>query len=213
MKTIATLILSVSIAWTANSQVLSISPSLISNGSFENGLTGWTTAGTVEVLGPTRTSMPVGTDGTHAAAIGTFDGPNASMSQVLSLSPNAHYRMTFDLHASGVGVGGLLGQVQVRITDGSSTYFSSLFSAISPAYLHNGADGFEAKEFYFFLPANVNSVTLTFSDASPNGGRSVDPIVDNIQLQVVPEPQTLGLLLLGASIIALIRRKATTLMN
>src|SRR5436190_1255891 len=98
---------------------------LIPNGSFEGGMTGWTTVGNVEALGPTRTSMPVGTEGVRAAAIGTFDDPNASMSEVLHLAANQPYSMTFDLLASGVGVGGLTGSVQVLLWDGALNVYSS----------------------------------------------------------------------------------------
>jgi hypothetical protein len=173
---------------------------LIPNGSFEDGMTGWTLVGNVEALGPPRTDMPVGTDGTRAAAIGTFDGPNASMSEVLHLTGNQAYSMTFDLLASGVGVGGLTGSVQVLLWDGTlNVYSSNVFSAISPPTVHNGAEGFIAQQFVFSLASGVTDVTLTIQDVSPNGGFQVDPVVDNIRLATVPEPGTCLFVLAGLS--------------
>ncbi len=171
---------------------------LIPNGSFESAMTGWTTVGSVEALGPPRTSMAVGTDGTRAAALGTFDSANASMSQVLYLSANQDYRMTFDLLASGVFVGGLTGSVQVLLWDGVGTIYSSnQFTSVSAPVLHNGAEGFEPQQFFFSLPAGITDATLTFTDVSPNGGGHVDPIIDTIRVTAVPEPQACLLLLVG----------------
>ena len=173
---------------------------LIPNGSFEGGMTGWTTVGNVEALGPPRTSMPVGTDGVRAAAIGTFDDANARMSEVLHLTGNQAYSMTFDLLASGVGVGGLTGSVQVLLWDGAlNVYSSHVFSSISPPTVHNGAEGFVPEQLFFSLPSGVTDITLTIQDVSPNGGNQVDPVVDNIRLATVPEPGTSLFALAGLS--------------
>jgi hypothetical protein len=191
MKTILALLCALTASLAAHGQVL------IPNGSFETGMTGWLITGSVEALGPPRTSMPVGTDGTRAAAIGTFDNAGASMSQVLHLTADQTYSMTFDLLASGVGVGGLTGKVQVALFSGATIYASPLFTAVSPPTVHNGAEGFSPQQFFFSLPTGINDVTLKFTDVSSNGGAGVDLIVDNIRIAAVPEPQTCVLALMG----------------
>lgn len=166
---------------------------LIPNHSFEDGLTGWTSTGFVEVLGPPRTVMNVGTDGTRAAALGTFDAPNSTLALVnpLMLSAGQSYSLSFDMLASGLGTAGLLSTVEVTILDFAlnSAFHSVNFSEVSGDFVHNGAQGFSSKAFSFMVPNGVEKVGLSFLDKSPNGGRSVDLIIDNVVLRkTVPEP-------------------------
>lgn len=191
MKTISTLLFALVALLNSHGQVL------IPNGSFETGMTGWIVTGSVEALGPPRTSMAVGTEGTRAAAIGTFDNVGASMAQVLHLTANQNYSMTFDLLASGVYVGGLTGRVQVVVGNGINTFALNQFSSVSTPTLHDGAEGFVPEQFSFYLPPGITDATLTFSDVSPNGGAHVDVVIDNIRIAAVPEPQTCLLALLS----------------
>ena len=100
--------------------------------------------------------------------------------QVLHLTANQNYSMTFDLLASGVYVGGLTGRVQVVVGNGINTFALNQFSSVSTPTLHDGAEGRSGT--ILLLPAaGITDATLTFSDVSPNGGAHVDVVIDNIE--------------------------------
>src|SRR5258708_28610979 len=85
----------------------------INNGSFENGFAGWNKNGFNTVLGPPWSPNNIATDGTHAAAIGTFDVPASSISQTVDTLVAGAYTIQFDWFPDAEGVPNMTGNLAV----------------------------------------------------------------------------------------------------
>jgi hypothetical protein len=154
----------------------------IANGSFEFGLDGWNVLGYVSLVGPPN-RVPVGTDGSHALALGSFDVSSSSISQRLTLQPATQYRLTFDWYAWGDLVAGRTGIVSVVITNDAGTVLArQSFTNITGSFMPDGASGFISTSVLFTTAAGATDAVLSFLDASPNGGMGVDPIIDNVRM-------------------------------
>src|SRR5258708_27544004 len=179
----------------------------IQNGSFENSFTGWTQTGFNTVLGPSWNPNAIGTDGIHAAAIGTFDVANSSLSQTIGNVGTGSYTIQFDWFADAEGIPNIAGALIVSAFRNGSSLATQTFTSMSGSVLKDGSKLFQAGSLPLSVPAGTGPITVTFADGSPNGGIRVDPVVDNIRL--VPEASTQAYLFCGG-LLGLVLRKLNT---
>ncbi|MEZ6135353.1 MAG: VCBS domain-containing protein [Pirellulaceae bacterium] len=145
-----------------------IGPNLITNGTFDTDLSGWSTTGTV-------------TSGSGRATFGT--GGNAgphTLSQTIATNIGDVYVLEFDYrdgHAS------LNQQLQVTV-DGSS-------NVLTTQQILSDTDGSTFVRYRFEFTADSTTSTLTFTDTSDDAGslsaatNGVDSAVDNISVRQV----------------------------
>jgi protocadherin Fat 4 len=145
-----------------------IGPNLISNGTFDTDLTGWSTTGTV-------------TSGSGRATFGS--GGNAgphTLSQTIATNVGDVYVLEFDYRD---GHANLNQQLQVTV-DGSS-------NLLTTEQILTDTDGSTFVGYRFEFVADSTSSTLTFTDTSDNAGsfsaatNGVDSAVDNISVRQV----------------------------
>ncbi|MEZ6035657.1 MAG: hypothetical protein R3C17_21375 [Planctomycetaceae bacterium] len=145
-----------------------IGPNLITNGTFDTNLTGWSTTGTV-------------TAGSGRATFGT--GGNAgphTLSQTIATNVGDVYVLEFDYRD---GHAALNQQLQVTV-DGSSNLLTS-------EQILTDTDGSSFVRYRFEFVADSTSSTLTFTDTSDDAGslsattNGVDSAVDNITVRQV----------------------------
>lgn len=146
----------------------------LANGSFEEGLTGWTRNNTASDISPW---VVPGSDGTNCLEIGGGNVPGSIVSQTFSVAAGARYMLAFDILA--LGDPGRTGIVRVEL--------DSAVGMLATQWFTNAARNtlpytFQAKSVPFTVPAGVTSVTLRFVDMSPSSGTAVDPIIDNVRV-------------------------------
>jgi hypothetical protein len=148
------------------------------NGSFENALSGWTTAGTantvrVQTTGPT-------TDGTAVAAFNSENTINDGvLSQTFNTTPGVTYTVRFDqgvysfntqyqsIQVSAVGTGSLLSKTYtLRGTSNGNT----VWAARTDTFVANSA-----------------TTTLTFRDTSTTSN-AIDLLLDNVRVTSPDSP-------------------------
>jgi hypothetical protein len=110
------------------------SASIITNGSFDNGLTGWTVTGVgttpgngvrVVTLGGTNTTgygdaVPYYNTSTHAAFF-VDDNAFESISQALTLAPNTQYNLSYGLFATRSGAANPFSLILTSQVDGDGS--------------------------------------------------------------------------------------------
>ncbi len=155
----------------------------IVNGDFGNGITGWTHDSSTVVIGLGGANSLV------AADIGAFDTPNSYLGQVVSVAGSSQYKLSFIIGVAANNAVGLTAVGSVTVTNLSGAVIGSLvFSNVSIGAL-NGTNGFVSFSTTFTTPTAVSgatSVGITFNDLTPNGGRGIDLLVDNVVLTLAP---------------------------
>jgi hypothetical protein len=145
------------------------------NGSFESGLTGWTSSGNLNV----DTSPPYApTDGAHLLVFnGGQTAPNGVLSQTFATSPGQSYTLAFDVGAFSA-VNQNQQRLQVSVVGPGNT------SLLAPPVITVSAPGngtaWVAQSFNF--TANGTSATVTFQDVSQTT-TNVDLVLDNVRVQ------------------------------
>lgn len=160
------------------------SAQIIQNGSFEQGLEGWTASEGISV--DSQPDLPA-QDGMYCATLGGGDISGASLSQPFSVQGGSHYVVSFDLAINGdVGRTGVL-KVEIS-TPEAGTIAATTYSG---AATNEGPHSFARKSLAFQVPATSSSATLTFRDESPEGGVAVDPWVARVEVTQTSLPPIL----------------------
>ena len=158
---------------------------LLTNGSFEDGLTGWTvnpfSGGTIVTSGVEGSS-----DGTSAAIFNGGDQLGGTLSQTFSTTIGTEYRLEFDFGVYSGSYPGSNLTLQVDLNGvGSLLSTAVTYSASSPTQF-NGSS--------FNFTADSSSTTLLFTDfTSASETISVDSVLDNVSVSSVPIPAAVWL--------------------
>ncbi len=175
-----------------------------------NTLTGWTStvssqpnaANYLSTFGSTANWIPDPINGNYSLQLdsstnsGSFTGGN-SISQTVSLLANTPYQLTFEMSAEAARGQTTTSQLDVTLNGGGFASFSISFTAS-----RTGSDTKATSSQWFqqtmnFTPSASGNVTFTFQDVFVANGTSSNSSLDNIDLQAVPEPRTMSLVLIG----------------
>ncbi|WP_348223492.1 Ig-like domain-containing protein [Luteolibacter sp.] len=152
-----------------------VSPKPLLNGSFESGLTNWTTSGSLLIEGAAPYSP---TDGTKLL---TFNGgnqaPNGVLSQAVATAVGGTYTIAFD--AGVVAFNASSQTIQVTVTGVSSL----LSQTINLTNLGGGTNRWVPQSFTFV--ANSGRSTITFRDLS-GSTTGIDMTLDNVRVTGPP---------------------------
>lgn len=156
---------------------VNLTGNLLSNGSFENGLTGWDHDASASEIG-------AGVNGVKAANLGTFDQPGSFIQQSFPITGCSEYEVRFAAAANAVTVVGKTSIVEVAILRSNGTPIAKqVFSTVSQG-LPSGDKGFSRFAFKFHAPAaRDEEVRLRITDISANFGRGIDSMIDAVSIK------------------------------
>lgn len=192
----------------------SATANLLTNGSFENGLTGWTTSQSPGTIYPIATIAYNSLPGAFGEAVPPDNfGPSLSpdavgdfgayfvddqtlqvLSQQFTVTDAGLYNIGFSLYVPANGAANPGAAImQVTFADGVTT---GLFSVQTlPITTWTGAVGT-----FDFQPGQY-TVSISFETT---GGFSADAVIDRVYVAAVPEPGTYALFLAGLGVMGLI---------
>ena len=192
-----------SMAIVAAAMSLSVAPAMsatiIVNGDFENGLTGWSTTGAVNAVRGSAYADGVGTIATQAQRDNTyafFGGGNVTSINMLSQSFATVIGRTYSFSFEAVDVGG--GAQDVSYNFGGQTGSTDLTFANNFSL---------ARTFTGSFVASATTSTVTFTNSSFADG--TDVALDNVIVSVagVPEAETWAMLIAGFGAIGATQRR------
>jgi hypothetical protein len=173
--------------------------SLIQDGNFTSGLTGWTATGNV-----TTTTVPyfgLASNFPSGTVFAVFNAgnatPNGVISQSFSTVAGTNYSLSFDYGSNGAA--------QTIIAALANTAGATVLANQSDTA--NGSGTLSAYSLTF--TAVSSSTTLSFSDYTGNPTANTDGGLYGVSVQAVPEPESLALLAIGTgSLLARRRRRS-----
>lgn len=157
---------------------------LISNGSFENGMTGWTASNTDRVSGWQASA------GSWSVDLNGF--VPGSVAQAFTTTPGKEYTVTFDL-AGNPGSPQNVKKLQVTAAGASVNYEFDTTGKSGTAM------GWREESFTFTASSNTTTLTFTSLHSDPNyttanwQNHAQGPAVDNVRVFEVPLPATITL--------------------
>lgn len=181
---------------------------VIRNGSFEQGLTGWTSSGTVGVTGIDAGGFQYGaSNGLNALGFnGGQQTTAAVVSQTFDTLAGQEYAVEFDFRKWGFATG--TASLLANIVDGANNaVLASVNVSDSVGDQTNNANNTNYSHYYFKFFATGSQTKIQFFDQSTNRGFSFDPVLDNVIVSTIPEPTTAALAVLGLSALGLGRRR------
>ncbi|MEO8614255.1 MAG: DUF642 domain-containing protein, partial [Luteolibacter sp.] len=164
-----------------NSNVVTVSinvvpPSLLVNGSFEDGENGWTMSGN-RIVAPTGGGYSA-TDGTNLLVMnGGGSTANAVISQSFTTAPGQSYTLSCDIGV--LSVNSAQQSLLVALTGNAS-----LVSQVETLSGNGVGTSLSAPKTYTFV-ADSTTTTLTFSDLSSTTG-GIDLLLDNVRAISAP---------------------------
>jgi hypothetical protein len=156
---------------TSSTAVLTVlPPSLLTNGSFEFGYTGWTESGNQQVVN----NSALATDGTNAVRFNAGNStPNGVLSQTISTTVGQRYLLSFDI---GTNAFQSTAAQSLQVTVQGNT---TLLSQIASITAQGSGTWYTTQSFTFV--ANSSSTVLTFQDVS-QATNNIDLLLDNVRL-------------------------------
>lgn len=172
---------------------------VIVNGNFEGGNTGWTTTGNVNLVNgfPYFGAGNAAQNGLHGLTFNSGDSqPNGTASQTFATVYGQAYFFNFDFGTTSGPSQSLV--ASVLGADGSTVLGSLTVS-------DNQQTGLLTR-FGFGFFGDGNLATVRFSDVGTNGTVSLDGVIDNVAV-TVPEPSSIALMGLAAAALLRSRRR------
>jgi hypothetical protein len=156
---------------------------LLVNSSFEREFAGWDTTPGCYIIGHPGTE-PIGTEGQVCADLGGGDITDAVLSQTFNCLQPGKYQLDYD---SVCNAGSNLSAVavwEVIIAADGQEIARQTVSQKNVGQPHRRF-GFRHRDLKFSVPANVQNVTVSFADVTPNGGVGIDAAFDQVKVVLV----------------------------
>lgn len=195
----------------------SANANLLSNGSFESGLSGWTPIGAASypfvvipygsvaaypngafgesVSADNSASLSPDAAGTHAVYF-VSDNATETLSQSFTVGAAGDYNVGFSTYATANGMRNA-GNASFSATVDGNVFYSTLVGSLT-------AQNWQAQSSVLNLGAGTHNVTFTFATG---GGVSKDLLIDRAFVAAVPEPETYAMLLAGLGLVGWARRR------
>jgi PEP-CTERM motif len=158
----------------------------INNGSFEAGLTSWTSVGGSGLV----TTNPLLIDGTQSAQV------SGTLSQSFAAVAGWTYSVSFQMRSALPTQQSLL----VGLGFGSSILDTGTFLQ----HFNAPGGGALVSQGLTWTPTQSGNATLFIDSVQVNGGGGV---IDNVVVSAVPEPSTWALLIAGLGVLAVFSRR------
>jgi len=159
------------------------------NGSFENGLTGWSYNSGMFTIGTAGT--PIGVDGSYSGDLGGGGVTGTKVWQSVAALPGTNYVLSFYSGCNGSSNDVAVGRVEVEDTSGT-IIASQGFTNVCPGSVFD-TNGFTLHSLSFTTSSSATCMTIRFLDLTPNAA-TIDLAIDDVTLSAVTGPVIPGLI-------------------
>jgi len=156
---------------------------LLINSSFERGLDAWDTTPGDFIIGH-EPAQPIGTEGYFVADLGGGDISGAVLSQSFNCSQAGEYRLDFaNACNAGTDRSSVATWDVVIAADGveiaRQSYWQRNIGLLDRRF------GFRGNSLRFSVPPDIQDVTVSFVDTTPDGGIGVDSAFDQVKVFLI----------------------------